>query len=156
MTYILVGDVVLDDVILDQTTQVEVVDVKVDTCHRSGSAWYVDLACDRGGTGTWLPKRNWAPLVFFVLFYLFCMFVLAIDDSLTMRERSLQMIFSLLFFIIFGAIIVMLVLKNHTGWAWFVALLPFIIFLLSIIVGLFMFLFGGACPHCSGTCVREH
>ena len=146
----------MTDVILDQTTQVE--DVKVDACHRSGSTWYVDLVCDR--RGTWLPKRNWAPLVFLVLFYLFCMFVLAMDDSLTMKEKSIQMISSLLFFVVFGVIIVMLVLKNHTGWAWFVALLPFILpfilFLLSIIIGLFILLFGGACPYCTGTCTREH
>lgn len=127
--------------------------VEANTCYRSGSAWYVDLVCDRDGN--WLPRRNWGPLVFFVLIFLLCMFLTAVDGNMTLYERAGEMLWSLLFFIVFGAIITMLILKNHTGWAWFVALLPFIIFFLSIIVGIFIFMFGGYCIHCTGKCSRE-
>ena len=124
-----------------------------DTCYRSGSSWYADIMCDRRG---WLPKRNWAPLVFYLLLFLFCMFLTAMDNSISLRARAGDMMLSLLFFVVLASIITMLILKNHIGWAWFFALLPFILFFLGLIVIIFMMILGTTCPHCTGKCIRDH
>lgn len=124
-----------------------------DVCYRSGSKWYTDLMCGR--EGSILPKRDWSPLVFYIIIFLVCMIICILDNYGDDIIKGYSILISLLMFILISSIVTMLILNKQTGWAWFVVFLPFIITFISMIVGFFYILFDSNCPHCYGTCKKE-